>query len=54
MLDTLAKVKPEELMAGWPDGRIKLAWTRELLRLRGSYPDLFSKGDYIPLEVLGG
>src|SRR4029079_16562968 len=35
------------LVTNWPDGRIKLAWTRELLRLRGSYSDLFSKGDYM-------
>lgn len=42
-----------ELVSNWPDGRLKLAWTRELLKWRGLFPDLFCKGDYIPLEVLG-
>jgi (1->4)-alpha-D-glucan 1-alpha-D-glucosylmutase len=41
------------LTSHWLDGRIKLAWSRELLKLRGNHPDLFSKGDYIPLEVQG-
>ena len=42
-----------ELATHWHDGRIKLAWTRELLKLRGQHPDLFSQGDYVPLEVHG-
>jgi (1->4)-alpha-D-glucan 1-alpha-D-glucosylmutase len=37
----------------WPDGRIKLAWTRHLLKLRGEWPELFAKGDYEPLDVSG-
>jgi (1->4)-alpha-D-glucan 1-alpha-D-glucosylmutase len=37
----------------WPDGRIKLAWMRHLLKLRGDFPELFAKGDYEPLEISG-
>ncbi len=37
----------------WSDGRIKLAWTRHLLKLRSELPELFAKGDYEPLEVSG-
>src|SRR4051812_22477319 len=42
-----------ELTSHWSAGRIKLAWSRQLLKLRGDHPDLFSKGDYIALEVQG-
>jgi (1->4)-alpha-D-glucan 1-alpha-D-glucosylmutase len=37
----------------WPDGHIKLAWTRHLLKLRTELADLFARGDYEPLEVVG-
>jgi (1->4)-alpha-D-glucan 1-alpha-D-glucosylmutase len=37
----------------WPDGRLKLAWTRHLLRLRGQLPDMFTQGNYLPLEASG-
>jgi (1->4)-alpha-D-glucan 1-alpha-D-glucosylmutase len=37
----------------WTDGRIKLAWTRQLLKLRGELADVFAGGDYEPLEVTG-
>jgi (1->4)-alpha-D-glucan 1-alpha-D-glucosylmutase len=37
----------------WTDGRIKLAWTRHLLKLRAEFADVFSHGDYRPLEVIG-
>ena len=43
----------ENLAQHWPDGRIKLAWTRHLLGLRNELPDLFAHGDYQPLEVSG-
>jgi (1->4)-alpha-D-glucan 1-alpha-D-glucosylmutase len=50
-----ATEKPDwrALAEHWPDGRIKLAWTRQLLKLRGEFPELFAKGDYEPLEVSG-
>ncbi|MCP3387335.1 malto-oligosyltrehalose synthase [Bradyrhizobium sp. CCGB12] len=41
------------LSKSWPDGRLKLAWTRHLLRLRNRHPDIFVRGDYQPLEVHG-
>jgi (1->4)-alpha-D-glucan 1-alpha-D-glucosylmutase len=41
------------LVQTWPDGRLKLAWTRRLLKLRGELADLFTQGDYQPLEVSG-
>lgn len=42
-----------ELAQHWPDGHIKLAWTRQLLKLRTEFADLFTSGDYQPLEVSG-
>jgi (1->4)-alpha-D-glucan 1-alpha-D-glucosylmutase len=41
------------LTQDWRDGRIKLAWTRHLLKLRGEMAEVFSRGDYQPLEVSG-
>jgi (1->4)-alpha-D-glucan 1-alpha-D-glucosylmutase len=41
------------LVQGWQDGRVKLAWTRHLLKLRTELADLFAYGDYQPLEVIG-
>ena len=43
----------EALARHWPDARIKLAWTRNLLKLRGEFPELFARGDYEPMEVSG-
>ena len=37
----------------WPDGHIKLAWTRHLLKLRTEFAGVFTHGDYQPLEVSG-
>jgi (1->4)-alpha-D-glucan 1-alpha-D-glucosylmutase len=42
-----------DLVRSWSDGRLKLAWTRELLRLRGELADVFTSGDYQPLGVSG-
>ena len=41
------------LTKAWPDGRLKLAWTRHLLELRNRLPDIFVRGGYQPLEVRG-
>ena len=43
----------KSLAQNWTDGRIKLAWTRHLLKLRAELADVFSHGDYQPLEVIG-
>ncbi|ABD89217.1 malto-oligosyltrehalose synthase [Rhodopseudomonas palustris] len=42
-----------DLAANWQDGRIKLAWTRQLLKLRAEKPELFLNGSYEPLPVTG-
>jgi len=41
------------LAAAWPDGRIKLALTHQLIRLRNTHPALFTNGSYRPIEVTG-
>jgi (1->4)-alpha-D-glucan 1-alpha-D-glucosylmutase len=43
----------ESLAQHWPDGHIKLAWTRHLLKLRTELADVFTHGDYQPLQVSG-
>ncbi len=43
----------ESLLATWRDGRIKLAVTALLLAFRRDYPELFAKGDYLPIETTG-
>jgi (1->4)-alpha-D-glucan 1-alpha-D-glucosylmutase len=43
----------EGLARHWPDGHIKLAWTRHLLKLRSELTDVFVNGSYEPLEVGG-
>jgi (1->4)-alpha-D-glucan 1-alpha-D-glucosylmutase len=53
MLDSLADVKPEELLQHWPDGRIKLFLTQRLLRFRREHAALFQEGKYLPLGVTG-
>ncbi|MEP6735714.1 MAG: malto-oligosyltrehalose synthase [Chryseolinea sp.] len=42
-----------KLWAGRSDSKIKLWIVLELLKLRNSQSDLFTKGDYIPLEIQG-
>jgi (1->4)-alpha-D-glucan 1-alpha-D-glucosylmutase len=42
-----------DLTRNWEDGRVKLAWTRHLLKLRNELADVFAHGDYQPLEVGG-
>jgi (1->4)-alpha-D-glucan 1-alpha-D-glucosylmutase len=41
------------LAKDWPNGQLKLAWTRQLLRLRTELADVFTDGDYQPLQVSG-
>ena len=43
----------DHLVQDWPDGHLKLAWTRHLLKLRTELADVFTDGDYQPLEVSG-
>jgi len=43
----------ESLVRDWPNGHLKLAWTRHLLKLRNQLAELFTHGDYRPLQVSG-
>ncbi len=43
----------EKLTQSWSDGRLKLAWTAHLLKMRNELADVFTDGDYQPLEVSG-
>lgn len=52
-LDELANPDWAGLTRDWSDGRIKLAWTRQLLKLRAELPSLFARGGYEPLQVTG-
>jgi (1->4)-alpha-D-glucan 1-alpha-D-glucosylmutase len=42
-----------ELLSRWADGRVKLYVTSRALRCRRANPDLFARGDYIPLRAPG-
>jgi (1->4)-alpha-D-glucan 1-alpha-D-glucosylmutase len=43
----------DSLAQNWSNGHLKLAWTRQLLKLRTELADVFAHGDYEPLEVSG-
>lgn len=43
----------EELLSSMQDGRVKLFLIHRLLKARGDNPDLFRKGEYLPLGVEG-
>jgi (1->4)-alpha-D-glucan 1-alpha-D-glucosylmutase len=42
-----------DLLATKADGRVKLYLTARALACRAAYPDLFARGDYIPLAAAG-
>ncbi|WP_313514101.1 hypothetical protein [Pseudomonas sp.] len=42
-----------ELLANWRDGRIKQWLIGQTLQLRAELPELFTAGEYLPLEVHG-
>jgi (1->4)-alpha-D-glucan 1-alpha-D-glucosylmutase len=44
---------PAELLANKSDGRIKLFLTSRALAFRQAHPELFLRGDYVPLEAVG-
>ena len=43
----------DHLAQNWRNGHLKMAWTRRLLQLRNELSDVFTHGDYQPLEVTG-
>ena len=51
--DGLLRGFVNDLLAAWPDGRIKLWLTARLLRLREREPRLVLHGNYVPLIVDG-
>jgi len=53
MLDSLTSSASEELLSCWPDGRIKLFLTQQLLRFRRAHAPLFRSGKYLPLRASG-
>ncbi|MEX3776934.1 malto-oligosyltrehalose synthase [Pseudomonas sp. MYb118] len=46
-------LEPQALLANWRDGRIKQALIARTLRLRAEHAELFSRGSYEALEVVG-
>ncbi|WP_433590001.1 malto-oligosyltrehalose synthase [Pseudomonas koreensis] len=48
-----AHAEVEKLLANWRDGRIKQALIAEVLNLRAEHAELFRRGSYQALEVLG-
>jgi (1->4)-alpha-D-glucan 1-alpha-D-glucosylmutase len=53
MLGSLEKPDWDSLVQDWPSGHLKLAWTRHLLKLRTELAEMFTNGDYQPLDVSG-
>jgi (1->4)-alpha-D-glucan 1-alpha-D-glucosylmutase len=43
----------ESLAQNWSNGHLKLAWTRNLLKVRAELAEVFAHGDYEPLQVSG-
>lgn len=50
---SLRGASPQELLADWKSGAVKLWLTRKLLRLRRENPDFFANADYVPLVCTG-
>ena len=42
-----------DLVRSWRDGQVKQAIIRDALKVRRAHPELFSAGDYLPLESRG-
>ena len=53
VLKSLGTTDWSTLARGWANGHVKLAWTARLLQLRSQLADVFTFGDYQPLEVSG-
>ena len=51
--ETARRETAARLLAEWPDGRIKLYVTRQILRLRSEHPDLFRAGSYDAMTATG-
>ena len=53
VLASMATPDWESLAQNWSDGHLKLAWTRQLLKLRTELAEVFTHGEYQPLQVTG-
>ena len=53
MLESLVTASPDELLRGWPDGRIKMFLTQRVLRFRREHAELFRRGEYLPIHASG-
>ena len=53
ILAGLRDAKPEALLQSWPDGRIKMFLTQQLLQFRRQHLDLFQGGTYLPIRARG-
>jgi (1->4)-alpha-D-glucan 1-alpha-D-glucosylmutase len=53
LLASIDKRRPSELLEHWQDGGIKMKVTQALLQFRRQHPEVFSGGDYLPLETTG-
>lgn len=42
-----------EMLAHWPDGRVKLWLTHKVLRFRAQHQELFTEGEFVPLDSSG-
>ncbi|HEY3599758.1 MAG TPA: malto-oligosyltrehalose synthase, partial [Paraburkholderia sp.] len=49
----LVEKPPSDFLAGWRNGRVKLAIVQRMLALRTHLPELLSHGSYVPLTVQG-
>jgi (1->4)-alpha-D-glucan 1-alpha-D-glucosylmutase len=53
VLTSVATPDWQRLVQNWPNGHLKLAWTLHLLKFRTELADVFTLGDYQPLQVSG-
>lgn len=53
ILDEVKRAGASELLANWADSRVKMWVTWKALEFRRSRLDLFTRGEYIPLEPSG-
>jgi (1->4)-alpha-D-glucan 1-alpha-D-glucosylmutase len=53
MLPSLETPDWAGLAENWRSGELKFAWTRHLLKLRSEQPQLFTEGEYQPLDISG-
>ena len=54
--EVLARIREGDwqgLARNWTNGHLKLAWSRHLLKLRSELAEVFTHGDYLPLQVSG-